>query len=79
MGNLFKDIGHEVSKGSKSIGNVFKGGANKIENAVSDVYNDTKTAIGYTGKHLINDVDNISSTLSNPMLYIIGGIVVVVV
>ena len=83
MGNLFKDIGHSVSKGSKSIGQVFKSGGKKIEGAVSDVYHDTRSAVAYGGKHLINDVDKISdgvSNLTNPILiYGIGAVVLLVV
>lgn len=78
IGKFLKNVGHEVSKGSKSIGHVFEGGTKKIEGAVSDVYHDVRSGVSYTGKHLINDVDNISNALSNPMLWIAGGVVIVV-
>ena len=74
LGKFFKDAGHSISKGSKSIGHVFSKGAKKVEGAVSDVYHDGKSAVSYTGKHLIGDVD----TLSNSVVYIgIGGIALV--
>ena len=79
MGNLFKNIGHSISKGSKSIGHVFSKGEHKIEGAVSDVYHDAKGAVKYTGKHLINDVDTVSNTLSSPLLWIAGGALVLFV
>ena len=79
VGKFFKDAGHTISKGSKSIGHVFESGAKKVEGAVSDVYKDGKSAVSYTGKHLINDVDNVSNALSNPMMWIvIGGVLIVV-
>ena len=90
LGKTMKSIGHSVSKASHSITHLVTEPANKIEGAVSDVYKDAKSAgtgvykdvkgaVGYTGKHLINDVDDISSALSNPMIYIAIGVVVVVV
>ena len=81
LGKVFKNAGH-------SVGNLFKSGGKTITGAISDVYNDTKHATGgvykdikgatkYAGKHLINDVDNISSALSSPLLYIGVGVVVI--
>ena len=78
MTNFLKRLGHSVSKGSKSIGHVFSKGGKKIEGAVHNVYHDAKSAVSYTGKHLINDVDNVSNTLSSPLLYIGLGLVAVV-
>ena len=66
---------HKHHKSSHSIGHLFKSGGNLVKNSVGDVYKDVKGAVKYTGKHLIKDVDKVSSTLSNPMLYI--GIAVV--
>ena len=77
--NFFKSLGHTVKQGSKSIGHLFEQGEKKIEGAVSDVYKDVKGAVKYTGKHVIKDVDNLSSALSNPMLLLGLGAVVVVV
>lgn len=65
--HLFKDIGHTTSKGIKTIG---KG--------ATTIYKDTRSAVAYTGKHLINDVDKVSSALSSPMLLIGVGAVVVI-
>ena len=70
IGKFFKKVGHSVSKGSKSIGHVFKDVGHAAGKTVSTVYKDGKSAVSYTGKHLIGDVDNISSTLSSPILYI---------
>lgn len=77
-GKFFKNVGHSVSQGSKSIGHVFEGGAKKVEGAVSDVYHDSTSAIAYTGKHIINDVDTLTNTLSNPLLWlVVGGVAIV--
>ena len=46
-----------------------------VSKGAGTVYKDVRSAASYTGKHLINDVDNISSTLSNPILII--GVVIV--
>ena len=79
VGKFFKDAGHSISKGSKSIGHVFESGAKKVVGGVSDVYKDGKSAVAYTGKHLIKDVDNVSNALSNPMLWVVvGGVVILV-
>ena len=79
VGKFFKHAGHSVSKSSKSVGNVFKHTGHDIKKGVSSVYNDGKSAVSYTGKHLIGDVDNISSALSSPLLYIaIGGVALVI-
>ena len=79
FGHMLKDAGHTISKGSKSIGHVFESGSKTAEKAVSQVYKDTRTAVGYAGKHAVDDMDSITSSLSNPMLWIVvGGVVVVV-
>lgn len=79
MKNILKDVSKTFDKGSKSISHVFQEGGKKIEGAVSDVYHDTTSAVSYTGKHLINDVDNLSSMISNPLLWVVvGGVVLVV-
>ena len=70
IGKFFKSVGHSVSKGSKSIGHVFKDTGHAIGKSVSTVYKDGKSAVSFTGKHLIGDVDKLSSTLSSPILYI---------
>ena len=70
IGKFFKKVGHTVSKGSKSIGHVFKDTGHALGKTVSTVYKDGKSAVSYTGKHLVGDVDKISSTLSSPILYI---------
>ena len=80
LGKFFKDAGHSISKGSKSIGHVFSKGAKKVEGAVSDVYHDGKSAVSYTGKHLIGDVDTLSSGVANSTMYFaIGGVAVVLI
>ena len=89
VGKFFKSVGHSVSQGSKSITHVVSNTAHSISHGaktaghniskgVSSVYSDAKSAVSYTGKHLIGDVDSISSMLSSPILYIaIGGIVLI--
>ena len=77
MGNFFKDIGHSISKGSKSIAHVFSKGGKKIEGAVSDVYHDAKSAVSYGGKHLIGDVDTLSSGIANSTMYIAAGAIAI--
>lgn len=77
MTNFIKRLGHSISKSSKSIKHVFSKGGKKLEGAVHDVYHDAKSAVSYTGKHLIKDVDNVSSALSGPILYIGAGILAV--
>lgn len=87
MGNLFKDIGKGIKHGTKSVGHLLEGGEKKIEgavnsiykdgkSAVSTVYNDTTGAIGYGGKHLINDVDGLSSSFSNSFVIIGVGVAI---
>ena len=90
MKNIFKDVGHSIESGSKSIAHVFTGAGNTVKSSVSDVYHDsrsavssvyhdTKTAAAYTGKHLINDVDSLTNMISNPLLWVVvGGVVLVV-
>ena len=77
MGNFFKEVGHTVSKGAKSIGHVFSGGAKKVEGAVSDVYHDARSAVSYGGKHLIGDVDTLSSGIANSTIYLAAGAIAV--
>lgn len=77
MGNLFKDIGHTISKGSKSIGHVFTSSGKTIKGAVSGVYHDAKSAVSYTGKHLIHDVDTVSSGVANSTMYIAAGAIAI--
>lgn len=79
VGKFFKDAGNTIKQGSKSVGHVFSEGGKKIEGAVSDVYHDGRSAVSYTGKHLINDVDQISSALSSPMVWVVGGVLIILV
>ena len=88
--NIFKKVGKNIKKGSHSIGNIFEKTGKKFENTigdvyhditggVSDVYGDVKGAVGYTGKHLVKDVDSLSNSLSNPLLWVaVGGVAIVV-
>ena len=50
-----------------------------FEKVVSTGYKDVKGVVSYGGKHIINDVDNISSSFAGTMPLIIGGVVVVMV
>ena len=68
MGKKHHHNKHHHKKGSHSIGHLFK-------HSVGGVYKDVKSGVKYTGKHLIKDVDKVSSTLSNPMIYIAIGVV----
>ena len=79
------NVGKFISHSASSIGHTISTPYNDVKSVVSDVrkagsqvYKDSRSAVKYTGKHLINDVDNISSALSNPMIYIVGGVVIVV-
>ena len=83
---LLDKLGNSVKSGTSSVTHLLTEPQQKLEKGVSNVYNDGKSAVSgaykdvrsaasYTGKHLINDVDNISSTLSNPIIII--GVVVV--
>ena len=88
VGKFFKNVGHKVSKGSKSISHVVsntghdishgvKTAGHNISKGVSTVYKDGKSAVSFAGKHLIGDIDNLSSALSNPILLIaVGGVVI---
>ena len=80
------DVGKFVSHSASSIGNTITQPYNDVKSVVTDVgkagsqvYKDGRSAVSYTGKHLINDVDNLSSALTSPMLWIVvGGVVIVV-
>ena len=80
------DVGKFVSHSASSIGHTISQPYNDVKSVVNDVgkagsqvYKDSRTAVSYAGKHLISDVDNLSSMLSSPMLWIVvGGVVVVV-
>ena len=90
VGKFFKNAGHSISKGSKSITHAVsntghdvshgvKSAGHNISKGVSSVYKDGKSAVSYTGKHLIGDVDNLSSALSSPILWIaVGGVALVI-
>ena len=79
------NVGKFVSHSASSIGNTITQPYNDVKSVVTDVgkagsqvYKDGRSAVGFAGKHLINDVDNLSSALSSPMLWIVvGGVVVV--
>ena len=80
VGKFFKNAGKEIKSGSKSIGHVFEDAGHDIKKGWSQVYKDGKGAVSYSGKHLINDVDNISSALSSPILWIVaGGAIILIV
>lgn len=64
---FFKDIGKGIKSGGKSVGHLLSNSGKKVEGAISDVYHDGRSAVSYAGKHVINDVDNISSALSSPL------------
>ena len=67
-----------LSPVTSSIGTVYKDSrsvVHSVSKGASTVYKDARSATAYTGKHLINDVDNLSSSLSNPILIL--GVVVV--
>ena len=81
------NLGHIVKSAGHSVGNLFKSTGKTIKDATSDVYSDTKHAISgvygdvksvtsYAGKHIITDVDKISSALSSPLLYVAIGAVI---
>ena len=70
VGKFFKKAGHSISKGSKSVSHVFKDAGHTVSKSVSTVYKDGKSAVSYTGKHLIGDVDSLTSTISSPILWV---------
>ena len=73
ISHAFKDAGHSISK---AVGDV----EHTIGNTATTIYKDSRSAIKYTGKHLIKDVDNVSSSFANaiPMLMIGAGAIVVI-
>ena len=90
FGKMLKSAGHTIKKGSNSIGHVFEASEKKAEKVVSQVYKDSKGAVGqvykdgrsaasYTGKHVVQDVDNLTNALSSPILWLVAGGVVLVV
>ena len=48
-----------------------------VEKIASTGYKDVKSVTGYVGTHVVQDVDNLSSSISNTLPFIIGGVVVV--
>ena len=74
---LFKSIGKAFShnKTLKFLSDPVK----PFEKIASQGYKDVKGVVSYGGKHIINDVDNISSSFAGTMPLIIGGVVVVLV
>ena len=48
-----------------------------VEKLAAGAYHDGKKIVKYTGKHVIADVDGISSSISSSLPLIIGGVVVV--
>lgn len=78
MGRKFK-IGKMFKHSNKSISHAFKNTGHFVEKNVGNVYSDVKTGVSYTGKHLIKDADKISNTMSNPVIWIVGAVVGVVI
>ena len=90
VGKFFKDAGHTISQGSKTITNVFTGGTSSVTgavgtvyhdgtSAVSTLYKDGRSAVSFAGKHAINDVDTLANAISNPLMWIVvGGVIIVV-
>ena len=74
---FFKSIGHAFTH-NKTLQFLFDP-VKPVEKVVSTGYKDVKGVVSYGGKHLVNDVDNVSSSLSNSLPLIIGGVVVVMV
>ena len=73
VSHLFKHTGHSISKVVMHTGHT-------IGKGVGTIYKDTKSVVAYTGKHLIKDVDKISSTLSSPILIIgVGAIALILI
>ena len=80
--NVGKMISHSASSVGKTITQPYRDVKSVVEDvgkAGSQVYKDGRSAVAYTGKHLIDDVDNLSSMLSNPILYVVGGVVIVAI
>lgn len=88
--NLFKSIGDGIKHGTKAVGHLVNEPVDTVKSVVhtahkdakniaSTVYKDGRSAVAYGGKHLINDVDGLASTLSNPILIIGVAVVAVVV
>ena len=50
-----------------------------FEKVVNTGYKDVKSVVSYGGKHIVADVDNVSTSIAGTMPLIIGGAVVVFV
>ena len=74
---IFKSIGKSLSHNHtlKFLADPVK----PFEKVVSTGYKDVKGAVSYGGKHIINDVDSVSTSFAGSMPLIIGGVVVVLV
>ena len=75
--NFFQKIGKSL-KHNKTL-QFLSDPVKPFEKMVSDGYHDVKGAVSYGGKHLINDVDHLSTSFSMNLPLIIGGLVVVMV
>ena len=79
------NVGKMISHSASSVAHTVTQPYRDVRSMVSDVgsagatvYKDGRSAVAYTGKHLISDVDNLSSALTSPILWIVvGGVVVV--
>ena len=87
MGFLDK-IGHSLSKNHtlsfladpiKPLEKLVSTAHKDVKGVVKTAHKDVASAVSYGGKHIISDVDNISSSFANTLPFLIGGAVIVVV
>ena len=79
IGKGFKDVGNDFKKAGDKVGHLLSDGEHKIESGVTTIYKDARSATAYVGKHAVNDVDKLTSTLTSPIfLILVGGVVLVV-
>ena len=73
---ILKDIGHAITHNHTL--QFLTDPVKPIEKVVSTGYKDTKAVVSYGGKHLVQDVDQLSSSFSMNLPLLIGGVVIVV-
>ena len=73
---FFKSIGHALTH-NHTLQMLFDP-VKPIEKVVSTAHDDVAQVVSYGGKHLVQDVDNLSSGLSNMLPMILGAGVILV-
>jgi hypothetical protein len=60
----------------KSVGHTLKTGSSSVSHLVTQPYKDVRSAVSYSGKHIIGDVDKVTNTATNP-IFLYGGMAIV--